>query len=70
MKKPVKRAILLEAVLSDFLEVEEILLKVELNSWLYPLTAKQKQLYNEVVAKLRELIEDLTADVAQEHRAA
>jgi hypothetical protein len=70
MKKPVKRAILLEAVLSDLLEVEDILLKVELDNWLYPLTAKQKQLYNEVAAKLRELIGDLTADVAPEHRAA
>jgi hypothetical protein len=70
MKKPVKRAILLEAVLSDFLEVEDILLNVELNNWLYPLTGRQKQLYNEVVAKLSELIGNLTADVAQEHRAA
>jgi hypothetical protein len=30
MKKPVKRAILLEDVLRDFLEVEDILLKLEL----------------------------------------
>jgi hypothetical protein len=45
MKKPVKRVNLLENVLSDLLEVEDILLKVELKKELEPLSAKQRQLY-------------------------
>ena len=70
MKKPVKRVNLLENVLSDFLEVEDILLKVELKKELEPLSAKQRQLYKETLASLSELVRDLTKDVAQEHRAA
>ena len=70
MKKPVKRAILLEDVLSDFLEVENILLKMELKNALQPLSAKQAQLYEGIVASVRELVGDLTIEVAQEHRAA
>jgi hypothetical protein len=57
-------------VLSDFFEVEDILLKLELRNKLQPLTSKQKQLYSEVVARLRELVRDLTKDVEQEHHAA
>jgi hypothetical protein len=34
------------------------------------LTAKQMQLYKEIVAKVNELVRDLTNDVAQEHDAA
>jgi hypothetical protein len=70
MKKPVKRVSLLEDVLSDFFDVENILMKSELKNELQPLTSKQKQLYSEVVARLRELVRDLTKDVEQEHRAA
>jgi hypothetical protein len=50
MKKPVKRASLLEHVLSDFLEVEDILLKLDLKGELQPLTARQTRLYKEVAA--------------------
>jgi hypothetical protein len=70
MKKPVKRASLLEHVLSDFLEVEDILLKLELQGELQPLTARQTVLYKEVIERLHELVRDLTNDVAREHRAA
>jgi hypothetical protein len=70
MKKPVKRASLLEHVLSDFLEVEDILLKLELKGELQPLTARQTRLYKEVIERLHELVRDLTHDVAREHRAA
>jgi hypothetical protein len=70
MKKPVKRVSLLEDVLNDFLEVEGILLKVELKNELQSLTAKQMKPYNETFGKLRELLRDLTNDVAQEHRVA
>lgn len=38
MKKPIQRAILLEDVLSDFLEVEDILLQLKLKDALRPLT--------------------------------
>jgi hypothetical protein len=70
MRKPVKRASLLEPVLSDFLEVEDILLKLELQGELQPLTARQTVLYKEVIERLHELVRDLTNDVAREHRAA
>ena len=70
MRKPVKRASLLEPVLSDFLEVEDILLKFELQGELQPLTARQTVLYKEVIERLHELVRDLTNDVAREHRAA
>ena len=70
MKKPVQRVSLLEDVLSDFFEVEDVLVKLELKNELQPLTAKQMQLYKEILARLRELVRDVTKDVAQEHRAA
>jgi SNF2 family DNA or RNA helicase len=69
MKKPIKRVTLLEDVLSDFLEVEGILSKLQIVEALQ-LTAKQMQLYKEIVARLNELVRDLTNDVAQEHDAA
>ena len=49
MKKPVKRVSLLEDLLSDFIEIEDILLKLELTNELQPLSAKQKQLHKEIV---------------------
>jgi hypothetical protein len=70
MKRPVRRPSLLENVLSDFLEMEDLLLKLELKEDLQPLTARQRQLYKEIVDRLHELVSDLTKDVAQEHRAA
>ena len=57
-------------MLSDFLEVEDILLKLELQGELQPLTARQTVLYKEVIERLHELVRDLTNDVAREHRAA
>ena len=69
MKKPIKRVTLLEDVLSDFLEIEGILTKLQILEALQ-LTAKQMQLYKEIVAKVNELVRDLTNDVAQEHDAA
>ena len=69
MKKPIKRVTLLEDVLSDFLEVEGILTKLQILEALQ-LTAKQMQLYKEIVAKVNELVRDLTNDVAQERDAA
>jgi SNF2 family DNA or RNA helicase len=69
MKKPIKRVTLLQDVLSDFLEVEGILSKLQIVEALQ-LTAKQMQLYKEIVAKVNELVRDLTNDVAQEHDAA
>ena len=69
MKKPIKRVTLLEDVLSDFLEVEGILTKLQIVEALQ-LTAKQMRLYKEIVAKVNELVRDLTNDVAQEHDAA
>jgi hypothetical protein len=70
MRKPIKRASLLEHVLSDFLEVEDNLLKLGLQGELQPLTARQTLLYEEVIERLHELVRDLTNDVAREHRAA
>jgi len=69
-KKPVRRATLLEDLLSDFLEIEDILLKMELKDGLGPLTAKEVRLYRQLRAKLRDVISELTNDVAQEHSAA
>jgi len=69
MKKPIKRVTLLEGVLSDFLEVEGILSKLQIVEALQ-LTAKQMQLYKEIVARVNELVRDLTNDVAQEPDAA
>lgn len=69
MKKPIKRVTLLEDVLSDFLEVEGILSRLQIVEALQ-LTAKQMQLYKEIVARVNELVRDLTNDVAQEHGAA
>jgi len=70
MKKPVKRVSLLEDLLSDFIEIEDILLKLELTNELQPLSAKQKQLHKEIVERVTELVKDLSSDVVQEHRAA
>jgi hypothetical protein len=70
MKKPVSRATLLEDLLSDFLEVEDILLKLELEDRTRPLTTKETRLCKEVRARLRELIIELTNDLAREHSAA
>jgi len=56
MKKP-KRVTLLEDVLIDFLEVKGILTKLHILEALQ-LTAKQMQLYKEIVAKLNELVRD------------
>ena len=70
MKKPVSQATLLEDLLSDFLEVEDILLKLELEDRTRPLTIKETRLYKEVRARLRKLITELTNDVAREHNAA
>ena len=69
MKKPIKRVSLLEDVLSDLLEVEGILSKLQIVEALQ-LTAKQMRLYKEIVARVNELVMDLTNDVAQEHDAA
>jgi hypothetical protein len=69
MKKPIKRVTLLQDVLSDFLEVEAILSNLQIVEALQ-LTAKQMQLYKEIVARVNELVRDLTNDVAQEHDAA
>jgi hypothetical protein len=55
--------------ISDFLEVEGILSKLQIVEALQ-LTAKQMQLYKEIVARVNELVRDLTNDVAQEHGAA
>jgi hypothetical protein len=52
------------------MEAEDILASLESANALQPLTAKQVHLYNEALANLRELVRDLTNDVAQEHRAA
>jgi hypothetical protein len=65
MKRLVKRVSLLVDVLNDFFQVEGILLKVELNNEVQSLAAKQMQQYNETLGKLRELLRDLTNDVAQ-----
>ena len=69
MKKPLKRVTLLEDVLSHFLEVEGILSNLQIVEALQ-LTAKQMQLYKEIVARVNELVRDLRNDVAQEHGAA
>ena len=70
MKKPVKRAIRLEEVLGDLIGTEATLLRLEMDEGFNALTEKQMRLYNEVLAKLRELVQDLSNDVAQEHHAA
>jgi hypothetical protein len=70
MKKPVSRATLLEYLLSDFIEVEDMLLQLELKDGTRPLTTKETRLYNAVRTRLRELITALTNDLAREHSAA
>ncbi len=70
MKKPVRRVRLLEDLLSDLLDVVDILAKLELEDGVQLLAAKRAQLYQEIHDKLCELISDLTSDVAREHRAA
>ena len=70
MKKPVKRASLLEDVLSDFLKIEDILLQLELKNALQPLTVRQNQLYKEIAERVRGLVKDLSIDVALDHRIA
>jgi hypothetical protein len=70
VKKPVSRATLLEELLSEFLELEDMLLKIELKNALQPLTARQRRLYNQAHYSVHALVRDLTNDVAQEHGAA
>jgi hypothetical protein len=70
MKKPAKRAILLEDVLADLIQVEETLLQLELSEPFDALTEKQTRPYTEVLGRLRDLVQDMSNDVAQEYRAA
>jgi hypothetical protein len=70
MRKPVKRAIRLEEVLGDLIGAQETLLRLEMDQSFDALTEKQMRLYKEVLAKLSELVQDLSNDVAQEHHAA
>jgi hypothetical protein len=70
MKKPVKRAIQLEEALSDLIQVEEILLQLELSDTFDALTEKQAQVFTENLGQLRRLVQELSTDAAQEHRAA
>jgi hypothetical protein len=70
VKKPVKRAILLDEVLFDLVQVEEILLQLELRDTFDALTDKQARVFTEILGQLRRLVEELSADAAQEHRAA
>ena len=51
-------------------KIEDILLQMELKDGLEPLTAKEVRLYRQLRAKLRDVISELTNDVAQEHSAA
>ena len=69
MKKPVSRATLLEYLLSDFIEVGHAF-AAGIKDGTRPLTTKETRLYNEVRARLRELITALTNDLAREHGAA
>jgi hypothetical protein len=69
-KKPVKRAIRLEEVLGDLIGTEETLLRLELDQDFNALSEKQMRLYKEVLARLREFVQDLSNDVAREHHAA
>ena len=52
------------------IEVEDMLLQLELKDGTRPLTTKETRLYNEIRARLRELITALTNDLAREHSAA
>ena len=70
MKKPVKRAIRLEEILGDLIGTEETLLRLGEDQDFSVLSEKQVRLYKEVLARLRELVQDLSNDVAQEHHAA
>ena len=70
MRKPVKRAVRLEEVLGDLIGTEETLLRLELDQDFDALSDKQMRLYKEVLAKLSELVQDLSNDVAKEHHAA
>jgi hypothetical protein len=70
MRTPVKRAIRLEEVLGDLIGIEETLLRLEMDQSFDALTEKQMRLYKEALAKLSELVQDLSNDVAQEHHAA
>jgi len=58
----------LEEVLGDLIGTEE--LRLELDETFDALTEKQTRLYKEVLAKLSEVVQDLSKDVAQEHHAA
>jgi len=64
MRKPVKRAIRLEEVLGDLIGTEETLLRLQMDNAFDALTEKQIRLYKEVLAKLSELVQDLSNDVA------
>ena len=70
MRKPVKRAIRLEEVLGDVIGTQETLLRLELDQDFNALSEKQMRLYKDVLAKLSELVQDLSNDVAREHHAA
>ena len=70
MRKTVKRAIRLEEVLGELIGTEETLLRLELDQDFNALSEKQIRLYKEVLARLRELVQDLSNDVAEEHHAA
>jgi hypothetical protein len=70
IKKPVSRATLLEGLVSDFLEVEDIFLKLEFEGDTRPLTTKETRLYKDLRDRLRQFVAELTNDLAREHRAA
>jgi hypothetical protein len=69
-KKPVHRAIRLENALADIVDAEQILSQVETSDVFQAFTTKEKAQCRDVLGRLRELIDDLTQDPAQEQRAS
>ena len=70
MKKPVKRAILLEDALSDLMEAEYILSAIAKKDGVRALTTKQRQRYNDVLSRLHALVYEVSQETAQEQSAA
>jgi len=69
-KKPVQRAIYLEEAVSELLEAEYILSKVESSDLFQAFTTRQKAEYYNVLRRVRTMIKNLSDDASREQSAA
>ena len=69
-KKPVHRAIRLEESVAALCDIEQMFLKLERPDVFQAFTPKQRARYHNALQRLRDLIEQLANDTAQQQSAS